>query len=204
MWPGEWGERFARWGLVVVAGGVAVYAVPVLTLGTLTVGWFVTALVISRPARTADDEPDAEAVEAGEDELVPLHPDDLADIVSELGHGTGVLLSTLRGHLAAELPDRPWTTATVRELLADAGIRVRDGVRVPGVGNAAGVHRDDVPQPLSPAPDGPSPAVVVPGQRDNNNNDNTIVERYESGMTIVRNPAEARRYAVTEPIRRTS
>lgn len=203
MWPGEWGERFARWGLVAVAGGVAVYAVPVLTLGVVTVGWFVTALVISRPARAVSDEPDAEALEAGEDELVPLHPDDLADIVHALGHGTGVLLSTLRGHLAAELPDRPWATATVRELLADAGIRVRDGVRVPGVGNAAGVHRDDVPKPLSPAQGDPSPAVVVPGQR-GNNNDNTIVERYESGMTIVRNPTEARRYAVTEPIRRTS
>lgn len=192
--PGErWAERAARWFLALLAVSVVTTAVCLhpLLLIVLAAALTLAAFAASRQAEQEDeddgDEPDDDPDDQDEEEdtePVPLHPDDLADIVRDLGAGTGVLLKTLREHLASDVPDREWTTAGVRVALADAGIRVREGVRVPGVGNTAGVHRDDIPAPLSPAQGDPSPTVVVPGQPGNNNGNNTVVEDVGAARVI--------------------
>ncbi|MFC8520791.1 hypothetical protein [Streptomyces sp. NPDC057257] len=110
--------------------------------------------------------------EAPKEAAQPSHTDVVTALHTLLKDTGGVHLQDL----AKALPHGPWKTGDVRSLLASHSIRVRPGVRVPGVGPREGVHRDDVP-PL-PHPDEPTPAVadVGAGHSDNNNGNNTEPE----------------------------
>jgi hypothetical protein len=177
-------ERLARLAAAAVVcwivGGVAL--AERRALWVMLAAWCLTAWVAGRDAADADVEP----VEAEEQD----GPDaaDMADIVRELGAGTGVLLTRLRDQLAEEYPGTGWTTKDVRALLADAEVRVREGVRVTGAGNGPGVHREDVPTPLSPTtPPGPV-GVVAAGQDANANTNNVTVTRHANGAHITVTP----------------
>lgn len=162
-------ERLARLAAATVVcwivGGVAL--AERRALWVLLAAWCLTAWVAGRS--------DEDAEEQAEDEEQPgPGPAEMADIVTELGHGTGVLLTRIRDQLLEEYEGRGWTTKDVRALLAEAGVRVREGVRVSGAGNGPGVHREDVPAPLSPAPSGPPVGVVAAGQDTNANTNNGV------------------------------
>ena len=178
-------ERLARLAALAavcwVVGGVAL--AERRALWALLTAWCVPAWWAGRPTTAGEDgEQKEEGVEDGPDAA------DMADIVRELGTGTGVLLTRLRDQLLDEYEGRGWTTKDVRALLAEAGVRVREGVRVSGVGNGPGVHRDDVPAPLSPTtPPGPV-GVVAAGQGANTNTNNVVVTRDASGAQITVTP----------------
>lgn len=178
-------ERLARLAALTVVcwivGGVAL--AERRALWVMLAAWCLTAWVAGRDAVYADEEH-----EQGEEEQPGPDAADMADIVRELGAGTGVLLTRLRDQLLEEYPGRGWTTKDVRSLLTSAGVRVRDGVRVTGVGNGPGVHRDDVPAPLSPtAPPAPV-GVVAAGQGANANANNVTVTRHANGAHITVTP----------------
>ncbi|MFE9363697.1 hypothetical protein ACFYNN_12950 [Streptomyces sp. NPDC006978] len=182
-------ERLARLTAAVVAcwilGGIAL--AERRALWVLLAAWCLTAWVAGRDAADADEE-QPEDDEADEGEQPYPDPADMADIVRELGTGTGVLLTGLRDQLLEEYPGTAWTTKDVRILLGADGVRVREGVRVSGVGNGPGVHRDDVPAPLSPTtPPGPV-GVVAAGQDANANANNVVVTRDHSGAQITVTP----------------
>ncbi|MFJ3665053.1 hypothetical protein ACIPSE_01215 [Streptomyces sp. NPDC090106] len=114
--------------------------------------WCIAAWRASRPAQEKSEgkEPD-------------LHPDDLADVLWELiGDHKGVHLAQVAQQLSKEMPGRSWSVKDVRKLLEAAGIPVRHSVRVPGLGVAVGVHRQDIPGSPSPALLSPSPGDVEP------------------------------------------
>jgi hypothetical protein len=128
------------------------------------------------------DEPDepAEETPAGPD------PRDVLDLVRDLiGDDRGALLTTLRQPLRAA------DTRAVREVLAGAGVRVREGVRT-ARGNGPGVHRDDLP-PASPTLDASPGDRVVAGERTNNNTANAPRVQSREGMTIITDPADRHR-----------
>ncbi|MFD6421724.1 hypothetical protein [Streptomyces sp. NPDC060198] len=186
LWPGEWREALARWIIALLAVAVTASALvlhPWLNLLAAAAG---CALYYAAHRRKAGAEPEEEADE--EDAPAPT-ADDMADIVRELGTGTGVLLTGLAAQLLEEYSGHGWTTKHVRALLADAGVRVREGVRVAGVGNGPGVHREDVPPPLSPAPSDPPVDAVGTGQSPNANANNVTVTRSASGAQITITPA---------------
>jgi len=177
-------ERLARLAAAAVVcwivGGVAL--AERRALWVLLAAWCLTAWVAGRDAADATEEPEEAEEQDGPD------PADMADVVRELGTGTGVLLTRLRDQLLEEYEGRGWTTKDVRALLAEAGVRVREGVRVTGAGNGPGVHREDIPRPLSPTtPPGPA-GVVAAGQDANANANNVRVERHANGAHITVTP----------------
>lgn len=186
LWPGEWREALARWVILALATAIATSAAALHPWLASVIGVAVGLVLVAarRRAANADDEEQVEDEE-------PPGPDaaDMADIVRELGTGTGVLLTGLRNQLLEEYQGRGWTTKDVRALLAEAGVRVREGVRVSGVGNGPGVHREDVPAPLSPIPSGPPVGVVAAGQDANTNANNVTVTRSANGAQITVTPA---------------
>lgn len=173
-----------RFGWMPVAVGVGVVACAVNRYRT----WIVWILLVwcaaawmHAPAEA--DEPRDEP--AGETPTGP-DPQDVLDLVRDLiGDDRGVLLTGLRQ------PFRVADTRAVREVLAAADIRVREGVRT-GRGNGPGVHRDDVP-PVSPTLDPPSGRPVVAGEATNNNTTNTLRVQSREGMTIINDPADRHR-----------
>lgn len=178
-------ERLARLAAAAVVcwvvGGVAL--AERRALWVLLAAWCLTAWVAGRSDGDAEEE-------QGEGEERQDGPDaaDMADIVRELGTGTGVLLTRLRDQLLEEYEGTGWTTKDVRALLAEAEVRVREGVRVTGVGNGPGVHRDDVPAPLSPATPPAPVGVVAAGQGANANANNVTVTRHANGAHITVTP----------------
>ncbi|MFG2763134.1 hypothetical protein [Streptomyces rubiginosohelvolus] len=177
-------ERLARLAALTVVcwivGGVAL--AERRALWVLLAAWCLTAWVAGRSEQqTAEHEQD-------EDEAPAPDPADMADIVRELGTGTGVLLTRLRDQLLEEYPGTGWTTKDVRGLLDAAEVRVREGVRVTGVGNGPGVHRDDVPPPLSPTTPPAPVGVVAAGQDANANTNNVRVESHAGGAHITVTP----------------
>ncbi|MFK3734050.1 hypothetical protein ACI2LJ_27715 [Streptomyces sp. NPDC088090] len=134
--------------------------------------------------------------DAPEDTEPEPEPVDIVAVLQALGEGgNGVLLTALRE--AADLPD----TKTVRTLLAEAGIRVRAGVRTPA-GNGPGVHADDIPTP-SPTTSDPSQDRCLCSSGAANVNTNNSEEglravRTDTGVTYY-DPAEThrRRHAVS-------
>lgn len=191
-------ERLARLAAAAavcwVAGGVVL--AERRTLWALLTAWCITAWLAGAPPKD-DADANEEGTEAVEDieedeQCEQAHipdPADMADIVRELGTGTGVLLTRLRDQLQTEYPGTSWTTKDVRGLLAADRVRVREGVRVTGAGNGPGVHRDDVPAPL-PTPTPPTPVgVVAAGQDTNTNANNTRVESHAGGARITVTPA---------------
>lgn len=190
LWPGERSEAVARWILLGLVGSVAVTALSVhrwLMWIALGVGLFVAHQAGRSPE--ADTEPDVDDEQPEE-----WHPDDVIELVWELvGDRKGVHLSTLRTALEAET-SRAWTPADVRALLASARVPVRDGVRVRGVGNTTGVHRDDLPPLPSPAPPPGPVGVVDAGQDANANTNNAVTVEQQEGMTIIRDAADLARH----------
>lgn len=179
-------ERLARLAAATVVcwivGGVAL--AERRALWVMLAAWCLTAWIAGRDT-TAEDQQ-----HKGDEEEQPAPgPAEMADIVRELGHGTGVLLTGLRDQLLEEYEGRGWTTKDVRALLAEAGVRVREGVRVSGVGNGPGVHREDVPAPLSPPLPHPPVGVVAAGQDANANTNNVTVTRHANGAHITVTPA---------------
>jgi len=193
LWPGEWREALARWFMLGLVGSIAMTA---LSLHRWLM-WFALAiglLVTHQAGRTADDDEPYEDDEPEPDEQPEAwHPDDVIDLLWELIEDRrGVHLVTVRTQLEAET-GRPWTPGDVRALLASAGVPVRDGVRVAGVGNSTGVHRQDMPPLPSPAPPPAPVGVVGAGQDANANANNTAwVEREEWGVKMT-DPAEKHR-----------
>ncbi|MFF4388559.1 hypothetical protein ACFY0G_17530 [Streptomyces sp. NPDC001552] len=97
--------------------------------------------------------------------------------------GSGVLLTTLRNHLGVADP------RTLKEALAEAGIRWRDGVRCTA-GNSAGIHCDDAP-PLPSLQEDPQEvekAQVSGTNNGPNNNPNNTGETSEE--RFVADPTE--------------
>ncbi|MEU0001564.1 hypothetical protein ABZ069_32065 [Streptomyces microflavus] len=184
-WPGEWREALARWVITLIALTIGATALYIHTW----LRWaFAAALIITiglaaahrRALEPEDQEPEHEAPAP--------NPADMADIARELGEGTGVLLTRLRDQLLEEYPGTGWTTKDVRGLLIAADVRVREGVRVTGVGNGPGVHREDIPAPLSPAPAAAPVGVVGAGQDANTNTNNITVTRHAEGAHITVTP----------------
>ena len=121
-----------------------------LTMWLFAVLWCVGAWRASRPAQ-----------EKSESKDTGLHPDDLADLLWELaGEHKGVHLAQVAAQLTKETEGRSWSLKDVRKLLEAAGIPTRHSVRVPGLGVAVGVHRQDIPGSPSPTLLSPSPGGV--------------------------------------------
>ncbi|MFF4900497.1 hypothetical protein [Streptomyces sp. NPDC001068] len=125
------------------------------------------------PARAAEQAPaeDAGDFRAEAAEEAPAEPPapPSREVISGalhglVGEGRGVLLTTLRQHLG--LAD----TRAVREVLDEASIRVRSGVRTVA-GNGPGVHLQDFPPP-PPSPDPSHGDGVVAGEGANANANN--------------------------------
>ncbi|MFG2589068.1 hypothetical protein [Streptomyces sp. NPDC048438] len=175
--------------LLVLAAGF-IRGLPHTTdiLLTLAATWAVTSIVAGfaialseRPTDSKEEKQDQE--QAGPDPADTLTRDDVAPLLHGLLQDTGgVHLKALSKVLPARPKRAPWATGDVRALLGRVGIRVRDGVRVPGVGGREGVHRDDVPPLPSPASGAPLVGVVVPGRSNNNNAYNT------PGFTVTDDP----------------
>jgi hypothetical protein len=148
--------------------------------------WLGTALAASY--RDATDKP-AEA---------ELTAEAFAELLHDLAAGGNVHLNRVREQLAEET-GRPWSGPDVRALCDAAGIRVRDGVRVPGATPAVttGIHRDDLP-PLPQSSSSTPVAVVGAGQHANNNTNTPQVEEIGGGAAVIvktgpSNRQEARR-----------
>lgn len=200
--PGQWiAARFGTgWAFgihVVAVWAIGFYsgwiAAGIILVWLLLVGLFTPPEALDRVSRWAEQrgaEPSKEGSEPGDEEAgeEPTQPDpqDVLDLVRDLiGRDRGILLTALRGPLRAA------DTKAVRELLATAGIRVREGVRTGG-GNGPGIHRDDLP-PLPPPPGPPLGEGVVTGQAANTNADNGLRVRSQEGMTIINDPADRSR-----------
>ncbi|MFJ5217207.1 hypothetical protein ACIP98_21095 [Streptomyces sp. NPDC088354] len=166
-------------------------------VGAGVVAWVLMAIVLglreplpdlSKLRRTKGKAPESQAKPAGESSgkqpeqpageqqptpLPELSRDELGEYLRALlGPTGGVHLLALAKALSG-VTGRTWETRDVRDQLARVGIRVRAGVRAPGVGVREGVHRRDIPPAPPPdqeeAPDG----VVAAGQPGNNNTGNT-------------------------------
>lgn len=124
----------------------------------------------------------------------PVPPDISGALRRLVGDDRGVLLTVLRDDL--QLPD----TKAARTLLAEAGIRVRSGVRT-SAGNGPGVHADDIP----PAPPLPDEGCWCRSDANANTNNGSErggreglrVERIGQSGYILRDPADSvRRHTV--------
>lgn len=125
---------------------------------------------------TDDQAPDDAEQAQGTEQPTPKMPDrnvPIDQVAGLLRHlhtgGSGVHLKDL----AKALPGPPWATREARALLGRLDIRVRAGVRAPGVGPREGVHRDDFPPLPSPSPDTTPDGVIAAGQSNNNDNNNS-------------------------------
>lgn len=151
---------------------IARFAVPAVVIAWCAAAWSVAPV---DPAEPGD--------EAGRGGPAEPDPQDVEDLVRDLiGDGRGILLTGLRQPLHAA------DTRAVREVLATAGIKVREGVRTAG-GNGPGVHRDDLPAP-SPPPPTPSVGAVSAGEAANANATNALRVESREGMTIISDPAD--------------
>lgn len=213
VWPGEWREAGARWCAIGVVGSFPVTAVclhPWL-LAPAAGGWVAAALVVSKQAGDKDEGSEAEAV------IEDLEPEELDDaefvavLRAAIGDRNGVLLRDVATALEEARLTSGWTPADVRQQCDACGIPVKESIKVSGE-TSVGVHRDALPA-APPAPSERGQVVGSSAGQDATTSPTAylttpVVERHESGMTVIRYPAEARRYAVptasTEPSRRTS
>ncbi|MFD9763201.1 hypothetical protein ACFWXI_06610 [[Kitasatospora] papulosa] len=189
------GSALLRWVGLLIAAAVA-KGLPWTTnlAAGLAVAWVLTSIALGyitayaqRPA--AEQKEKTEKETAGPDPAETLTRDDVAPLLHGLlKESGGVHLKALAEALPARPKKAPWATRDVRALLDRVGVRVRPGVRVPGVGGREGVHRDDVPPLPSPTSGPPLVGVVVPGQSNNNNPRNAPGFRIEDDPE---NPARA-------------
>lgn len=99
-----------------------------------------------------------------------ITPAAFLELVHDVARGGNVHLSAIREQLAEEHPGTDWHGPATRALCDAAGIRVRDGVRVPGAQPAVttGIHKADLPPLPQPLSEGAVDDVDA-GQYDNNN-----------------------------------
>lgn len=171
-------ERLFRLGILLGLGCLLWLAVQAQhkLMWPLILWWAFRSWQAGNPKKPpTTSEPEVEAEPEGEDE--PSPDDAVAALPGLVGDGRGVLLTTLQDHL--QVP----STKVVRELLAEVGVPVRDGVRA-AVGNGPGVHVDDIPLP-SPAPPTAPVGGVGAGESANANANNVRVREYESGAVAV-------------------
>ena len=166
------------WGIVVAFPWVAYVLVGILAC---------RAWDKARAWRTgrAEEEPSEEDESVAEVDIVAL--------LQQLDRS--VLLTELRDDLGVA------DTKAVKALLAEAGVRWREGVRTPA-GNGPGVHQDDIPAP-SPVDDG-SPEECCSCRSAANANANNAhegasgeglrVETIGQAGAVIRDPADAVRY----------
>ncbi|MFC8859314.1 hypothetical protein [[Kitasatospora] papulosa] len=198
------GSAVLRWVGLLIAAAVA-KGLPWTTnlAAGLAVAWVLTSialgLIAARPDKPAAEQKEkTEKETAGPDPAETLTRDDVAPLLHGLLKETGgVHLKALAAALPARPKRAPWATRDVRALLDRVGVRVRPGVRVPGVGGREGVHRDDVPPLPSPTSSTPLVGVVVPGQSNNNNASNT------PGFRIEDDPDNPARHTVLHQTERT-
>ncbi|RPE33742.1 hypothetical protein [Kitasatospora cineracea] len=205
------GDAAGAGALLLIVGGPLVWSLarPLIGPGVgLLIGvWWIAALVHApSAAEAADEETTEEAPETGEgqdeeepapvpcQEPTPVTPGitsptaaDARLAVALLGAaGTHVALTAVTAHLAAEHPRWKRSGKAVRALLQEARVEVRGGVRVDGV-SVPGIHRDDVPPLPSPSEGTPHP-VVVAGQSNNNNANNTQTWSTREGFVLQADP----------------
>jgi hypothetical protein len=91
------------------------------------------------------------------------------------------------------------TTGVVREVLAEMGVPIADGVRMRGRNVSPGVRKTDLP-PLPAPSEFTSVVDVVAGQTSNNNGSNVLVSRTQEGLWIIQDPEHSRHYHVTKSV----
>lgn len=177
----------------------------------LAAGWLIASWCTSPAAAETDQEVEetAEEDEQTDPVAIPTAVDAHRLTARLAAGGTSVLLTRLAAELAAQHPDWVPSTKAVRDLLATASIRVREGVRTPD-GNGPGVHHHDAP-PTLPPPGEPLPAGVVgdvgAGRSANANANNTEPGPVREGFYTVPHPTDPHRTEVrwvTEPVDRAS
>ncbi|MFE7752149.1 hypothetical protein [Streptomyces sp. NPDC057428] len=196
------GSAPLRWASLLIAAAVAKGLPWTTTIAiTLATAWALTALALGYAAALSAKKPTADQQKEGTEQTRPDPADTLTrDDIAPLMHGLlqesgGVHLKALAEVLPARPKRAPWATRDVRALLARLDIRVRAGVRVPGESGREGVHRTDVPPLPSPTSKTPLVGVVVPGQSNNNNANNT------PGYVITDDPDNPSRHTVLHPER---
>jgi hypothetical protein len=177
-----------RWILLVVAGLAAWKLGPTVLgvawrvfhhfrwlAGPAVLVWLIASYRASGRPKTPSP-----AAEPGRDPEVERQatPEGGVDALQRLAvGGHSVLLTALRDFLRVK------DTKRVRELLAEAGIPVTEGVRT-RAGNGPGVYRDHVPPPSPTPPEDPDGAVGA-GESANANANNAEIVRYPSGAVAV-------------------
>ncbi|TJZ55601.1 hypothetical protein FCH28_09690 [Streptomyces piniterrae] len=125
-------------------------------------------------------------LDEGEQAAEDAEPVDvLAAVWKAVGDDRGALLTVLRDVFCAS------TTKEVRALLAEADIRVREGVRTTR-GNGPGVHRDDLPPLPSPSDEGPVGVVAAGEDANTNANNTTITKIGQGGYSVQKGTQPAR------------
>ncbi|WP_432247696.1 hypothetical protein ACRAR1_07045 [Streptomyces sanyensis] len=187
-------------GLLLAAGFL--YGLPHThrILATLALAWIALALLLAHratprpaPAKT----PEQPATQAPAQSPADVDLDTLTrHLHALLQPEGGVHLQALGKALGQTAGKPPVPTKDVRALCARHGVRVRAGVRVPGAGGREGIHRDDIPPLPTPTTGTPLEGVVVPGQSNNNNGNNTPTGPPGEGHTITQDPHNPHRWNV--------
>lgn len=204
------GDAAGAAALMLIVGGPLVWTLarPLIEpgIGLLLGTWWIAALIHApAPGKKAVEEKEEEAEQSAAEDVAerpsptpdqtpaetPAEtsptPADARRTVALLGAaGTHVALISVTAHLAAEHPLWKRSRKAVTALLAEAGVRVRDGVKVNGI-SVPGIHHDDVPPLPSPSESAPG-AVVVPGQSNNNNHNNAEQWSTREGFVMRADP----------------
>ncbi|MFI1518343.1 hypothetical protein [Kitasatospora cineracea] len=208
------GDAAGAGALLLIVGGPLVWSLarPLIGPGAgLLIGvWWIAALIHAPSAaeatdgaaeettekvpETDEDQDEEEPAPVPRQEPSPVTPGSTSPTAADarlavalLGAaGTHVALTAVTAHLAAEHPRWKRSGKAVRALLQEARVEVRGGVRVDGV-SVPGIHRDDVPPLSSPSEGTPHP-VVVAGQSNNNNANNTQTWSTREGFVLQADP----------------
>jgi hypothetical protein len=176
-------------------------------LTTTATLWLLAALILGNtstdPTATtpsAGDDADEHGQEEEPETTAPTPAETHLLTVSLTASGSSVLLTRLAADLGAAHPGWEASTKTVRTLLSEAGIPVREGVRTPD-GNGPGVHHQDVPPLPSPSESAPLPGVVAnvgAGQSANANANNGVAPTGREGFTTRPDPDNPARTIVCQ------
>lgn len=150
-------DGWERYGAVAFAGYVVVYAgiharqAAPFVLPVVVVVWCSAAWCVAPPATTKEASPVETAPSASAPQDV--YTATLEWIRQQIGDRQGVHLRDLLEHAQAHGMFADLDVTTLRAHLVRHGFRVKDRVRVRGLGVTVGIHRDDLP----PLPDRESP-----------------------------------------------